>query len=250
MSLHPDAPHPDAPQRRSPKRTARLAGLLYLFVAVLGGWAHLVARAQVLVPDDAAATAAAIAEHEGAMRLAVAADVLQATAFAVLGLTLQRLLHHVHARAAATVVVGTWLSAAMVLVMLTFHVGALLVVTDPAVHAAVGDPAGPALLLMRMQDAAYGFAGVFFCLWMAPMAFLAARSGMFPGAAAPVLAAGSASWLASAVAVAAPGVPEVVETLLVVPATVAEIGLLLYLLVVGVRTPAPSATAPPVAAAA
>jgi hypothetical protein len=141
----------------------------------------------------------------------------------------------------------------MVLVMLTFHVGALLVVTDPAVQGAVGDPDGLALLLLRMQDAAYTFAGVFFCLWMAPTAYLVGRSEMFPRVAAPVVAAGSVSWLVSAVVVVAvPDLPEVVETLLVVPATVAEIGLLLYLLVVGVRTPpagAPSLPTDPHAAA-
>ena len=54
----------------SPKRTARLAGLLYLVVAVLGGWAHLVVRAQVHHPDDAAATASAVAAHADLMRLA------------------------------------------------------------------------------------------------------------------------------------------------------------------------------------
>lgn len=217
------------------QHTARLAGLLYLVVAVLGGWAHLVARGQVLVPDDAAATAAAVAAHEGTMRLAVAADALQATAFALFGLTLQRLLHHVHARAAAAVVLGTWLSAAMVLVTLAFHVGALLVVTDPAVHGAVTDPDGLALLLLDLQDALYGLAGVTFFLWMAPMALLVARSGMFVRFAGPVVGAGAVSWLVSAVVVAVAGMPVSVETLLVLPASVAEIGLLVHLLV-GVRT--------------
>lgn len=222
----------------TPQRTARLAGLLYLLVAVLGGWAHLVARAQVLDRDGATATAAAIAEHATEMRVAIAADLLAATAFALFGVLLHRLLVHVHARAAAMVVLGTWLSAVMTLVMLTFHAGAVLVVTDPAVHAAVGDADGLALLLLRMQADAYTFAGVFFCLWMAPTALLVARSGMFPRVAAPVIAAGSASWLVSAVVVGAvPALPEAVETLLVVPATVAEVGLMLYLLVVGVRTP-------------
>lgn len=229
----------------SPQRTARLAGLLYLAVAVLGGWAHLVARAQVLDRDDAAATAAAIADHATQMRVAIAADLLSATAFALFGVLLHRLLHHVHARAAAMVVLGTWLSAVMSLVMLTFHAGAVLVVTDPAVHAAVGDADGLALLLLRMQADAYTFAGVFFCLWMAPAALLVARSGMFPRVAAPVIAAGSVSWLVSAVVVGAvPDLPESVEMLLVAPATVAEIGLMLYLLLVGVRTPAARPTSP------
>jgi hypothetical protein len=218
----------------SPVRTARLAGLLYLVVAVLGGWAELT-RSQVHVPDDAAATARAIADHATAMHLAVAADVVDCTAFALFGLAMQRLLHHVHARAAAALVLGTWLSAAMGLVMLTFHVGALLVVTDPAVSSGVSDPAGLALLLLDLQSTAYTFAGVFYALWMASAAFLVARSGMFPRALAPLVAVGSVAWMVDTLLVAVPGVSPFVDA---VPSTVAGIGelsLLAYLLVRGVR---------------
>lgn len=227
----------------SVRRTARLAGLLYLVVAVLGGWAQLT-RTQVLVPDDAAATAQAIADHAGAMRLAVGADVLDATAFALFGLAMQRLLHHVHARAAAALVLGTWLSAAMGLVMLTFHVGALVVVTDPAVSSAVTDADGIALLLLDLQSAAYTLAGVFFSLWMASAAFLIARSGMFPRFLAPLVAAGSAAWLLDTVLVsAAVDLPALVSAVPTVTATVAELTLLTYLLVRGVRRGADLVTA-------
>ncbi len=218
----------------SPRRTARLAGLLYLAVAVLGGWAQLT-RTQVHVPDDAAATAAAIADHATAMRLAVGADVLDFTAFAVFGLVLQRLLHHVHARAAAALVLGTWLSAAMGLVMLTFHVGALTVVTDPAVSSSLTDPDGVALLLLDLQSAAYTLDGVFFTLWMAAAGFLIARSGMFPRFLAPLVTAGSVAWMVQTLLVlVAPGASAAADGAVVV-STAAELTLLGYLLVRGVR---------------
>ncbi|GIG23401.1 hypothetical protein Cch01nite_41250 [Cellulomonas chitinilytica] len=233
----------------SPRRTARLAGLLYLVVALLGGWAQLV-RTQVHVPDDAAATAAAIADHATAVRLAVGADVVDATAFALFGLAMQQLLHHVHARAAAALVLGTWLSAAMALVMLTFHVGALLVVTDPAVSSAVGDPDGLALLLLDMQSAAYSLAGVFFALWMAAAAYLVARSGMFARFVAPLVAAGSVAWLLNTVLVlVVPDLPAV-DGLTAAVATVGEISLLTYLLVRGVRRGADATPRVPSAATA
>jgi|GEM_PF-1560711 len=234
----------------SPTRTARLAGLLYLVVAVLGGWAELT-RSQVLVPDDAAATAQAIADHATALRLAIAADVVDATAFALFGLVMQRLLHHVHARAAAALVLGTWLSAAMALVMLTFHAGALLVVTDPAVSSAVGQPEGLALLLLDLQSTAYTLAGVFFSLWMAAAAFLLARSGMFPRLLAPLVAVGSVAWMVDTLLVAVPDLPGLVAAVPSTVAGVAEVGLLAYLLVRGVRrgTGVPSGLVPSSASA-
>ena len=218
----------------SPQRTARLAGLLYLVVAVLGGWAELT-RSQVFVPDDATATAQAIADHATAMRLAIGADIVDVTAFALFGLTMQRLLHHVHARAAAALMLGTWLSAAMALVMLTFHWGALQVVTDPALSSTLAEPDGTALLLLDLQSTAYTLAGVFFSLWMASAAFLIARSGMFPRFLAPLVAAGSVAWLLDTLLVIVPEPSTFVEVAPSTVAGIAEISLLAYLLIRGVR---------------
>lgn len=233
----------------SPRQTARVAGLLYLAVALLGGWAHLGARALVHDPGDAAATASAIAQHATTLRLAVGADVLQATAFAIFGLAMQRLLQHVHARAAAALVLGTWLSAGMVLVALTFHVGALLVVTEPAVASSLSNPDGLALLLLDLQSVAYTLAGPFFALWLGAAAFLAGRSELFPRVARPILAAGAVTWLLDPLLVlVVPDVPGVVHDIALAPAWVAEIGLLLYLLVVGVRVREPRPLSPAAAA--
>ena len=218
----------------SPQRTARLAGLLYLVVAVLGGWAELT-RSQIFVPDDAAATAQAIADHATAMRLAVGADVVDVTAFALFGFTMQRLLQHVHARAAAALMIATWLSAAMALVMLTFQMGALLVITDPALSSAFAEPDGVAQLLFNLQSTAYTLAGVFFSLWMAAAAYLIGRSGMFPRFLAPLVAAGSVAWMLDTLLVAVPDVSSVVDALPSTVAGLAEISLLAYLLIRGVR---------------
>jgi hypothetical protein len=53
---------------------ARLAGLLYLSLAVCGGWAELAVRSGIRVPGEAAATAAHVVEQASLMRLAFAAD--------------------------------------------------------------------------------------------------------------------------------------------------------------------------------
>ena len=76
----------------NPKTLARIAGGLYLLVAVLGGWAQLVARGSIHVRGDAAATARNIVENETLFRLSITADVLMGLVFVALGLTLWRLL--------------------------------------------------------------------------------------------------------------------------------------------------------------
>src|SRR5215471_17362172 len=65
----------------SPRLRARLAGLLYLIVIVSGGWAQLFVRAQLIVRDDAQATAANILAQLPLFRAGLAADLLAASAY-------------------------------------------------------------------------------------------------------------------------------------------------------------------------
>lgn len=221
-----------------PTSLARLAGLLYLALTVLGGWAQLYVRGTVYVRGDASATAANIAEHETLFRLGLVADILMATVFVLLGLTLHRLLYHVDERASTALLVFVAVGAGAILVNLTFHVGALLVATDPAYAAAgTGDGTLP-LLLLTLHQEGYVLGGIFFGLWLLPMAYLVFRSGMFPRALGVLLLIGCGAWVAHPlIAFTLPDVPDLVRDIATAPTAIAEFSLLLYLLVVGVRRP-------------
>ena len=61
-----------------PRRLARFAGVLYLAIIALGLSGELAVRGVLIVPGDAAATAAAIRADPGLFRLGIAADALMA----------------------------------------------------------------------------------------------------------------------------------------------------------------------------
>src|SRR5438094_604555 len=84
----------------SPKRLARIAGLLYLIVAIFGGFAVGYVLGKVYIPGDSTATAANVVANSGLVRIGVVADLLQATVFAFLAMTLYQLLKHVNKNAA------------------------------------------------------------------------------------------------------------------------------------------------------
>lgn len=223
---------------RNPRTQARIAGLLYLLLAVLGGWAELYVRGSVRHPGDARATASAIAEHDSLFRLGIAADILMATTFVFLGLVLYRLLQQTHQRAATVLLVFVAVGAGSILINLTFHVAAWLVGTDPAYAELLGTNARDALamLLLDMHHHGYVLGGVFFGLWLLPMGYFAYRGAEFPSWLGVLLMIGCLTWLADPVlAFAAPQAPAVVRTIVSLPTSVAEFGLILYLLVVGVR---------------
>ncbi len=217
----------------SPRRLARIAGLLYLLLAVLGGWAEIAVRGTVHVPGDAARTTANIAAGEGLFRLGLTADILMATVFVLLGLALYRLLHPIHARAATTLLVFVAVSASAILTNLTFHAGALIVATDPTYGT--GREA-LVLLLLDLHHHGYLLGNVFFGLWLLPLGYLACRSRLFPTTLGVLLLAGCAAFLAEPVlAFALPGTPDAIRTAVSVLTSIPELALILYLLIRGVR---------------
>ncbi len=214
-----------------PRILARMAGLLYLALAVLGGWAQLHVRGSVLVAGDPVRTTANIAGHETLFRLGIVADIAMATVFVLLGMVLHRLLHHVHERAATMLLVFVSVGAGSILVNLTFHVGALLAATRP------GHSPDLVLLLLDLHQQGYVLGGVFFGLWLLPMGYLACRSTMLPTWLGVLVVVAGVAWLADPLlAFGLPEAPALIRRLVEVPTSIGEFGLLLYLLVRGVRS--------------
>jgi hypothetical protein len=96
----------------SPKRLARIAGVLYLLVAIFSAFAYFVGK-KVYVSGDAAATARNVVAHSGLVRAAVVADLVQATVWVFLVMALYLLLNHVHKSAASAMVVFVAIGAAI-----------------------------------------------------------------------------------------------------------------------------------------
>jgi Domain of unknown function (DUF4386) len=220
-----------------PSVLGHVAGLLYVALAALGGWAELGVRGAIRVPGDAAATAANIVADETLFRLALGADILMAVVFVVLGLTLFRLLHRDHGRWATALLVFVSVGAGGILVNLVFQVGALLAATDPTYAAAFGPDGADALalLLLDLHGHGYVLGGVFFGLWLLPLGLVALRSRYFPRALGVLVVVGVAAWVADPViAFTVPDAPTLLRQVVKVPTTLAELSLLLYLVVRGV----------------
>ena len=80
-------------------------------------------------------------------------------------------------------------------------------------------------------------AQIFFGLWLVPLGHLAYKSGMFPRALGVVLVVGGLSYLVDVLArFLVPAVGERVHGFLAVPPTIAEIWMVGYLLVKGVKS--------------
>ncbi len=234
----------------SPKRLARIAGLLYLIVAIFGGFAFGYVIAKVYVPGDATTTAANVVANAGLVRIGVIADLLQATVFVFLAMTLYLVLGHVNRNAARAMVILVAIAAAIMCLNDVFEFAALLVATDASYATAFGAAGSSALVLLLLDLQHYGFliAQIFFGLWLVPLGYLAYRSGMFPRALGVVLVVAGVSYLLDTLVLfLVPDFGKQVNSVLIIPPLIGEVWMLGYLLVMGVR-PSRAADLSPTAA--
>ena len=226
----------------SPKRLARIAGVLYLGVAITGGFAEGFVEPRMYVAGNAAATAGNVVANSGLVRMAVVAELLDYIFFIFLAMTLYILLKHVHKSVARAMLVFVALAAAIVSLNTVFLFEGLQVATDSSYAAAFGTAGSDALVLLLLDLQHYGLliGQVFFGLWLAPLGYLAYRSGMFPKALGVVLVVAGVCYLVDLfVAFLAPDISEIIHPFIIIPPIFGEVWLLGYLLVIGVKTVKP-----------
>lgn len=205
---------------------ARLAGLLYLVVAICGGFAELAARGAIRASDD---VAQALRDSADLMKVAFAADVVAYACFLLVGLCLYALFKDVHRIAAIAMLTMNAVSVAIQSLNLVNHAGAAL--------AAQRGSDDLAVLFLDLHGVGYLIAQVFFGGWLIPLGFLVVRSGMVPRFFGYALVVGGVGYLLGlVVGLAAPGADGVALALGLLGG-LSEIAFLGWLLVRGVRQP-------------
>ncbi|MEO8716059.1 MAG: DUF4386 domain-containing protein [Acetobacteraceae bacterium] len=231
----------------SPKRLARIAGLLYLIVAIFGGFALGFVYPKIYVAGDAARTARNVIANVGLVRTGVVADLFQATVVVFVALTLYQLLKHVNKSAASAMVILAAIGSTIGCLNAVFEFEALRVATGAVDLSAFGAAGSNALVLLLVDAQHYGIfiAQVFFGLWLAPMGYLAYKSGWFPKALGIVLIAGCVSYLVDLLTTfLLPDSGTAIHTVTSILPIIAEVWMVAYLLVKGVRSPEATDRAP------
>jgi hypothetical protein len=229
----------------SPKVLARIAGILYLLVGIFGGFAQGFVYPKIYVAGDAAATAGNLIANSGLVRIGVVADFFDNITWVFLALILYRLLKHVSKSAARAMVLLVAIGASITILNAVFEFEALRVATGAVNLSGFGAAGSNALALLLVDAQHYGLliASIFFGLWLVPLGYLAYKSGWFPKALGVVLVAGAAGYLADVLAAfLVPDLGKAIHGYVTIPSAVAEIWMVGYLLVIGVKTKSQTST--------
>lgn len=226
---------------RSPRGMdeARWAGLLYLlyFVSAL----PLALRATLIVPADAAATAARILASQEAYRLTVVSDLVSYLLYIALIYLLYRLLKPA-SRSWAAVGALFAITGCIVLVSATALVAAPLLLLADGANAAIGlaERQELALLALRLFAQAYTIALFLFGAQWLVMGPLFTASRLVPWPIGWLLTAGGAAWIALSIATLLnPPLGRSLQGVVLPLGALAEIALGLWLLVKGGNSPLP-----------
>ena len=231
----------------SPKRVARIAGVFYLLVGIFGGFAEGFVDPKIYVAGNAAATAGNVVANSALVRAGVVAHLVDAAFFVLTALALYVLLKHVHKGVARAMLVFVALAVGIITLNAVFQFEGLQVATNRSYATAFGAAGSNALVLLLLDIQHYGTlaAQVFFGLWLAPLGYLAYKSGLFPRALGVVLVAATVCYLADLFAAfLVPGLARQIHQFLIIVPAIAEVWMVVYLLVRGVRSSSTTDGAP------
>jgi hypothetical protein len=203
-------------------RYARIGGALYLVIIVAGILGPLLTRDQLIVPDNAAATADNIAASPGFWRLGVAVDVVMQVCDVPVMLILFLLLSPVNRNVALLALLFNIVqTATLVANQLTLVAAQLL------------SPAQPALTDVAIHAYSYGEALglVFFGFTLLGVGYLIRHSGYLPWILGLLLQIGGACYVVNSFLVLI--APDMASIVFLAPSFVAESSLALWLLVRG-----------------
>jgi hypothetical protein len=221
----------------STQNPGRVAGFLYLLLAVTGPFRLIYIPSVLFVRGNATATANNIAAHESLFRLGIVSGLVEAVIFTFVGLVLYRLLKGVDQNLAALMVIFVLISVAITFVNELNSLAALMLVRGADFLSVFEKPQRDALamLFVSLRDRGIVVAQIFWGLWLFPLAILVYRARFLPRFLGIWLIINGVAYVAeSLTALLLPQYEDVVSKI-AFPALLGEIALILWLLIKGAK---------------
>jgi hypothetical protein len=220
---------------RAPRLEARIAGVLYILVILLGGFAEIAVRQGLVTPDNPGATARAIMTHEGLFRLGFAAEM----ATNVIAIPLTLIFYRLLAPAARF-----WVLLAVALDLTQNTVNAvnawtqfapLTLLSGSPDLTAVPRPELEALarLALKWHDVGFAIGLTFFGFALVIYGVVMFRSGFFPRFLGALYGLAGAFYLLNSYAFFM--APSLQSPIILLPCLAGEGAVAIWLLVVGVN---------------
>src|SRR3989440_10511817 len=223
---------------QSPQLYARIGGVLYLIIIVVGLFGEAFVRDRLIVSGDAAATAANIMSHESLWRFHIAAELFLLICAVALLLILFVLLRPVSRDLALLAVFFNLVSIGIEAATTMYLLEALFPLGNAGYLKAFTPEQLYAMASLSLKSHGYGF-GVsllFFGCFCVIVGYLIFRSGYFPRTIGVLMQIAGVCYVTNSFAlILSPGLVNRLFPGILVPSFIGELSLCLWLLVRGVN---------------
>ncbi|MBL7994008.1 DUF4386 domain-containing protein [bacterium] len=218
------------------KNTARLAGLLYLFLIITGAYFVMYVPSQIIVMGDATTTAENIHANEFLFRTGIISDLISNTIFLILVLVLYRLFKEINVHLAKFMVALVMVQIPGVFIVEAFNITSLMIFKGEILKTfELNQRQDLAMLFLQINDYGTMISMMFWGLWLFPLAILVYRSRFLPRFLGVWLIINAFAYLViSFTGLLLPQYQEMIKTLSF-PAILGEVAFMLWLLIMGAK---------------
>jgi len=222
----------------SNKKNARIAGILYLLIALTAAFGLMYVPTNIIVPGDATTTANNIKDSELLFRLGIMSQLICQTIFVFLVLALYRLLKGINKTHASLMVTLVVVAVPIAFLNTLNQLGALLVLSG-ADFLNVFEPdqlTGLMMVFLNLHELGIAIVLTFWGLWLIPFGLLVFKSIFIPRMFGVFLIiAGIGYLIASFTGLLFPQYGAIVGSIAAIPSAIGEFLIILWLLIKGVK---------------
>jgi hypothetical protein len=220
------------------KKIARIAGLLYLILALTGFFGIMYVPSKVIVWSDAGATLNNVQTFETLFRVGILSQLTCQVLFVFLVLELKKLLKSVNANLASQMVMLV-IVAVPIAFLNMLNLFAIVILNDPRIAQTITADQLNALATLFLQLYGYGITVVqiFWGLWLIPFGLLVYRSVFIPRIFGILLVVGGIGYVVTSITdIVYPAYTTTIAPIATTPSGLAEFAIIFWLLIKGVRT--------------
>ena len=222
----------------SKKKDARIAGILYLLIAITGGFGIMYTQSSIIVPNDATATANNLINDGFIFKLSILSNLISQALTIFLVFTLSRIFKDVSQKLTKYMVTFVLVAIPISFLNVLNLVAAQMFVSGVDFLQVFDNNQlnAFALVFLNLYEAGISIVSVFWGLWLFPFGMLIIKSKFIPKIIGIFLVIGCFAYLIdSCVAILLPEYKASISGVIMLPLAIGEFSTILWLLIKGVK---------------
>jgi hypothetical protein len=224
------------------KKNARVAGLLYLILAITSVFGLMYVPSKIIVPEDALATVHNIIASKMIFRLGIISNLIYLTVFVFLVLSFYNLFKEVNKKLAMLMVSLVLAGIPIAFLNELNQVAVLILLSGDDFSKVFETNQLNAMVRLFLNLYEYGnyMVAIFWGLWLLPLGLLVLKSKFIPRILGYLLIIGCFGYLVSSFTfLLSPHYGRIVFPIATIPSAISEFSIILWLLIKGVKEQKP-----------